>query len=506
MALAELYGRGKFTFDRVLGGETLRAKAMRGAAFLGGGSVAEQAIRFARNMLLTRLLAPSAFGAMAIVMAASAIVGTLTDVGSRSAVIQNPRGGETSYVNAGWWMEMGRAIGMYVVIFTMAPWVAHFYGNAELSGLLRVTLLGALFDGAMSPSSILLQKEMKFGRWMVLNNGGAICGVALTVILSFVLRDVWALAIGFCSENFFRCVLSYILCPGLPLLGWDRHAMRDLFRFSRAAFGLAFLNLVFSRTDVFVLGKLYSTTDLGLYVMAVALVQTPASFLTTILGQSLFPAIAHVQDDKERVNRVLTEVTSWLVLFGLPCVVVIYLCGHSLLSIFYGSRYVVGAGPLVVAAIVMFLTILNAAITCAFMGVGRPGLHRLAVAASAIVMLVLIYPACKLLGVMGGQVAALIAIGASCAIQILRMRELTGLNLSRYAKTFAMPLLLSGGLLAAGLGARFLGLATRPIDNVVLVAGACVIAYALYVPTFFRTRKTQSAVTGDRDSAVWNLN
>jgi hypothetical protein len=121
-------------------------------------------------------------------------------------------------------------------------------------------------------------------------------------------------------------------------------------------------------------------------------------------------------------------------------------------------------------------------------------------------MLVLIYPACKLLGVMGGQVAALIAIGASCAIQILRMRELTGLNLSRYAKTFAMPLLLSGGLLAAGLGARFLGLATRPIDNVVLVAGACVIAYALYVPTFFRTRKTQSAVTGDRDSAVWNLN
>jgi len=169
-------------------------------------------------MLLTRLLAPNAFGAMAIVMATSAIVGTLTDIGSRSAVIQNPRGGEPSYVNAGWWMEIGRAIGMYVVIFTMAPWVAHFYGNAELSGLLRVTLLGTLFDGALSPGSILLQKEMKFGRWMVLNNGGAICGVALTVILSFVLRDVWALAIGFCSENFFRCVLLYFV-PWAPIAG-----------------------------------------------------------------------------------------------------------------------------------------------------------------------------------------------------------------------------------------------------------------------------------------------
>jgi hypothetical protein len=45
MALAELYKRGKLTFDRFMGGGTLRAKATRGAAFLGGGSVAEQAIR-----------------------------------------------------------------------------------------------------------------------------------------------------------------------------------------------------------------------------------------------------------------------------------------------------------------------------------------------------------------------------------------------------------------------------------------------------------------------------
>ena len=73
---------------------------------------------------------------------------------------------------------MGRSIGMYLIIFAMAPWVAHFYGNAELSALLRVTLLGTLFDGAMSPRSILLQKELKFGRWMTISNIGAICGVA----------------------------------------------------------------------------------------------------------------------------------------------------------------------------------------------------------------------------------------------------------------------------------------------------------------------------------------
>ena len=170
----------------------------------------------------------------------------------------------------------------------------------------------------MSPRSCLPQKEMKFGRWTAITNGGAVCGVILTVILSFVLRDVWALAIGYCSENVFRCLLSYILCPGLPSFGWDRNAVRDLLSYSRGAYGLSFLNLIFTRTDIFVLGKLYSPTALGLYTMAVYLVQTPTGFIQNMVGSTLLPAFAHVQEDHQRINRVLLEATSWLIVLGLP--------------------------------------------------------------------------------------------------------------------------------------------------------------------------------------------
>ena len=256
MDFARTCVRAKVAVDRSLLGESLRAKATRGGAWVGGASVAEQASRFARNMILARLLMPSAFGAMAIVMSSSAIVGTLIDVGQKAAVVQNPRGAEKAYLNAAWWMGIGRALAVYVVIFVMAPWVSRFYGIPGLSALLRVALLSTLLEGAMSPRSILPQKEMKFGRWAAISNGGAICGVVLTVILSFILRNVWALAIGFCTENAFRCLLSYILCPGLPSLGLDRRAARDLLKFSKGIFGLSFLTLTLSRTDIFVLGKL----------------------------------------------------------------------------------------------------------------------------------------------------------------------------------------------------------------------------------------------------------
>ena len=485
-----VYSQLKVAANRALLGEGLRAKATRGGAWLGSGSLVEQVSRFARNMLLTRLLAPSAFGSMAIVMSSSSLVASMSDVGVWQAVIQSPRGGEDGYLNAAWWFGMARAICIYVMVFAAAPWIAHFYGNVELAALLRVALLGTLLDGMMSPRAKLAQKEMKFGRLAVINNGGAICGVILTIVLSFVLRDVWALAIGYCGENAFRCLFSYVLCPGLPSFVLDRHAFQDLMKFSKGMVGLSFLNLIFARTDIFVLGKLYSPAALGIYTMAVYLIQTPSGFVINMLSATLLPALSHVQAAKERLNRILEEVTSWVILLGLPVVAMIWLCSSSLLTVIYGVRYAAGAGALALAAGVALLNTLNALVTTLFFATGHPALHRRAVAASAIIMLITIYPACKYLGLVGGQAAALLAISASYLLQVMRTRGITSLSVLRYGKAIVPATLMSAGILIAGLGARYIGLGIRPFANIAIAATACIIAYILCVPVFVRIRET----------------
>ena len=489
MDLTRFYTSAMGYINRLMLGENLRAKITRGAVMLGSASLGEQASRFARNMLLARLLAPGAFGTMAIVMSSASIVGSLTDVGLRVSVIRNPRGREPAYLNAAWWLAMGRSFGVYAICFVMAPWVARFYGNLELCALLRVALLGALLEGAMSPRSCLPQKEMTFGRWAAITNGGAVCGVVLTVILSFVLQNVWALAIGYCSENVFRCLLSYILCPGLPSFGWDRDAARDLLSYSRGAYGLSFLNLIFTRTDIFVLAKLYSPTALGLYTMAVYLVQTPTGFIQNMVGSTFVPAFAHVQADHKRINRVLLQATSWLIVLGLPVVLVIWLFAPSILRVTYGVRYMKSAAPLTVASAVAFISILNGVITDVFSALGRPALHRRAVAASAVIMIVAIYPACKTLGVIGAQIAALAAIGVSYLLQIMRVRTLTGLDLARYGRAFIRAGLVCAVLFCGNLCIRSLRLAEGNAVQIVFGLCAFLLAYGICVPHVLRLKE-----------------
>ena len=118
------------------------------------------------------------------------------DIGVKEALIQNPRGSEDEYVGAAWWMAFGRAISFGVCLFIAAPFIAKFYGNAELSPLFRVfSAIGVLLDGAMSSRAFVAIREMKFRKWAIINHGGSILGVLITVGLSFFIRDVWALEI-----------------------------------------------------------------------------------------------------------------------------------------------------------------------------------------------------------------------------------------------------------------------------------------------------------------------
>lgn len=465
-------------------GDTLRGKAVKGGVWIGGGSAAEQILRFARNILLARVLAPSDFGAMAIVLSVSSLVTSLSDVGMEPAVVQNPRGGEDAYLNAAWWIGLLRAICVYSLVGMASPWVGHFYGGVELSALLRVSVLSIILEALISPRAKLAQKEMRFAKLALFTNGGAICGVLTTIGLSLAWKNVWGLAIGYCSEGVFRCLLSYILYPGLASLKWEKQAYCDLLRFSKGVVGLSFLNLIFTRADIFVIGKIFSQEQLGIYSMAVNLLLTPATFLVRMLSSTLMPVLASVQHDTERLRRIVSAGTSWIILLGIPAVMAVNLCGSSLLTIVYGRRYAAASMALTVAAWVMLINVLNVVFTTLFFSIGRPELHRRAVAASAAIMLIAIYPSVHWLGTVGGQVAALVAISASYLLQISRARQIVGHGIVRYAPA-AVPAFGAGALIVgAGIAARGLGWTASPNWSIAVAVAACMVGYGLCLPAF----------------------
>jgi len=89
-------------------------------------------------------------------------------------------------------------------------------------------------------------------------------------------------------------------------------------------------------------------------------------------------------------------------------------------------------------------------------------------------------------GLVGGQLAGVVAIFAGFLFQVVRIRDLTGLNLARYGRGFLLSAGVSVSVVLVCLGTRPFAILARPIPNVLSGILGCVIAYALSLGVFFR--------------------
>lgn len=423
--------------------KSIEARSAKGSIWVAFGSVAEHGTRFLRNMILTRILAPEAFGLMAILMVVNSVFQASTEIGIKEAIIQNPNGRDKTFLNAAWWLSVCRAILIYTILFLTAPLIAEFYGNAELKGLLRLAFLSVLLNGAISPMAHVAVKNMSYPKWVLFFNGGGIMGALTAVGFSFLQPNVFALLLGFIAENVFRIVLSYFLFPYSPGIAFTRENTTSLLKFASGMFGLPILTIIFMKADIFAVGKICSMSELGLYSMAVAVAWMPFEFITMVSSRIMMPAFSEKQSDYEWINKWVVNITSIIVFWGMPILIFSFFYGPEVLAIIYGDKYAEVSRPFTIMIMVALLRTSSVPIASVYLAMGRPKLHRNFVAIRTMIIVIIIIPMTKNFGIVGASSSALLAMFISFLVQLLKMKKLTGINLFPYFIVFSKGLSVS---------------------------------------------------------------
>jgi O-antigen/teichoic acid export membrane protein len=474
--------------EKYTSGESLKSIAIRGSVWLGIASGGEQVFRLIRNMILARLLAPEAFGLMAIAVSINAAFESFSQIGIREAIIQNPRGHERSYLNGAWWLSCGRAFIIYVIIWVSAPWISDFYNNHQLIPLLRVVFLSVLLNGLMSSEAYAAIKEMQLKKWVIVYHGGSICGILSAILLAYIIPNVWALVIGYTIEAAVRCILSFIVCPFYPRFDFDRENMRALLKFSRGMFGLPILTFIYLNIDVFVIGKVLTIEDLGLYSLAAGIAWMPFQFITSIMTLVMSPAFAKKQNDQDWINQWTLNLTKIIAFVGFPLLCWVFFYGREILTLVYGVKYGAVAIPFAIIFANALMRTVSVPIAIVYISIGRPELHRYFTGLRTILIIFLIWPAIHFFGLIGAASAGLISMIIGNLFQVKRMNRLTGLALRPYIRIFALSLVFSFIVGLFGFAGLFFH-NYNPMIKTLLGAVGCLLAYAAILVYLMRSKK-----------------
>jgi O-antigen/teichoic acid export membrane protein len=465
---------------KLLNGSSLKAKCARGATTLAIGSAGGRGLRFLRVLILARILAPEQFGIIAIVIASLRLLEAFVEVGVKQAVIQNKRGADREYLNVAWWFQSLRGLALFAIAILLAPWISSFYGKPEFLRLFQVSYLSILFTSFISPRVYVLEKEYKFGWSVFLNQGSGILGTVITIVAAFILRNVWALVIGFVAEAAILCLLSYLLVPFLPRLSIDRECLRELMKFARGMFGLPILTWISLGVDVLVLGKFVADEMLGMYSLASQLVSLPAIFFAEIINPILLPGFAQKQDDRNALCRAVLQIARGVATFTAPLAVLLASCASGILLLAYGSQYVAVAVPCGIWCLLILVRVEAVIPAALYLAVGRPQLHRQSVILRAVVIVALIYPAIVHFGLSGAAAVMVLGHFAALLMQVFQCRRVIDLKFGDYIRSYVPGALLALPVIVVVSSLRLFGVESPVL---VLIAGsiALVAAYAGYL-------------------------
>lgn len=451
---------------------------------------------------MAKFLLQKDLGAVALCLAVLFMFESFSEVGIRISVIQNKKGAQQAYLNASWWLQAGRGLILGFTGIFFSKWIADFYGDPRLASFLQVFFLSLIFNNLISPGVHLLEKELRFGKYLFVYQGSALLGTLVTICLILLTRNVWAVVIGYTLESLFRLVWSFLLCPFLPRLPIDKECVRELAAFARGMFGLPFLTLLAYQADIFFLGKMVPGEQVGMYSMALQIARLPRDLISQILGKLLLPLFSLKQDESDSLQAILMRVSRWLNLVLGPLTAFFIVCSVPILYVVLRPEFIEAADAFVFLCVVTFLRIQSFVISNLYFATNRLSVHRFFVILRLGILLLCIVPFIRMWGITGAALAVLTGEASGFLFQMLFLCRKISLSASTYWVSYIPGARGALGLILLVAGCVYLSSFCRYPLQVLLASGSFVFLIVLFIE-FFRNREEGRIFLDRIGRAAW---
>ncbi|MHC8339817.1 oligosaccharide flippase family protein [Pseudomonas sp. HLT2-19-2] len=347
---------------------SLRKRAISAGAWNLGALVTSQAIRLGGNLIMARLLMPEMFGIMMIAITVSLILHLLSDVGLRQNIIQSPRGDDPVFLNTIWTVQIVRGFILFASTLLLAAlaWFAQThnlwavnstYAAPELPLVLAVTSFSAIITGFQSTKIDLAVRAFQQKKVVLAEFASQLTGLLVMLGIGYFTRSIWSLVAAGLVSAMVSTLLGHFWFEGPPnRLQWERSALKELVGFGRWILLSSAVGVLAMYGDRIWFGGSMTTSELGVYSIAVLILGAVQLGLQKIFGAVALPAFSEASRTNDPV-RLQALYYRLKLMIDLAC---LFLCGlfltgsPLLISVLYDERYAQAGNMMAILSLSFF--------------------------------------------------------------------------------------------------------------------------------------------------------
>jgi O-antigen/teichoic acid export membrane protein len=418
---------------------TLRQRAAAGTFWVGVSAAVRTFFQMLTRYILARMLFPADFGLVAMAYIAIDFLQMFREMGFSSALIYRKgdvrKAADTTFVTV-----MLIAAVLFSGAFIVAPYVASFYRTAELTSVMRALSINILISALGQVQLSLLAKNLAFRERLLPDLVPTVAYGVVAVILALAGLGVWSLVIARIVNSVLTSVLAWMVVPWWrPRLRFDRQIAQELFDFGKHIVGSSLLIFWITNLDNTFIARVLGAEPLAYYGFAYSTANLPATHISRIIGQVLFPAYSMIQDDIVTLRRAFLRTLHYVSLLSIPMAASMIVFAAPFIYTIYGERWAPAIVPLQVLGIYGLLRSVAVNMGSVFKAGGKPNWLTYIAVGRLAVMGILLYPAARYYGIVGVSVlSAVVSIVDFFVSAALTSRVIHG-RLTDYVRALGMP-------------------------------------------------------------------
>jgi len=337
-------------------GGSLTRLTVRGFAWAFTGTVSQALLQIVSMVVLARLLTPAEFGSATAAVLVVGFCQLASQLGVGPALVHR-KDLDQAEIRAAFWFSVLFSATLAAVLWVGSGVFNQLVGLPADSWLIRVLTLALVLNGVSAVPMGLLQRGLRLRELAlvdVLAFGGGTIGVSVLLAALGVgaASVVWgAVAGGVVTSVGYLLLARPGLRPLSPVQGW--RYLAPLLRFG-AGYSLSqFGNWAALNADNLVVSRVLGPAQLGVYARAYNLLSQPANIIGAAADKALFPAMAKVRDDGERLRTAYVRAASLVALVTVPASVLLFVLAPEIVNVLLGSQWTAVVAPLQAFAIVL---------------------------------------------------------------------------------------------------------------------------------------------------------
>jgi len=297
----------------------------------------QQIVNFIVGVILARLLLPSDFSVIGVIMVFIAISNVFVNFGFNDAIINKKKVTQLDYSTV-FWANIILGLLVYIILYFSSPFVELFFDMYNLSYYIRLTGLSIIFSSFSSIHRAKLSRELDFKTISVVSLYAVVISGASAIYMAYNGHGVISLVLRMTLGQFLTLLFFVIFNKWFPQIKFNFKLLKEIAAFSSNLFLSRLLNVLYNNVYYFVVGKIYLQDTLGFYTRAENYKNILSLNIATAIQRVSFSELSRYENKIQREESFLKFISITIVLSFLS-MLVLNICSHEIIIITVGLKW-----------------------------------------------------------------------------------------------------------------------------------------------------------------------